>query len=87
VELALHVRPGRGVDDLAKSGVGELRKLPADAGRVADHGLEVDVLEQPAVAVGEVGDMALEGQQVALPLCGECLQGLPPGPATGHGVD
>jgi hypothetical protein len=32
------------------------------AGRVADHGLQLDVLEKPAIAVGEVGDVSFEGQ-------------------------
>jgi len=61
----------RGVDDLAKADAGKLGELPADAGCIADHGRDVDVLEQLAVTVGEMGDATFERQQVTFALRGE----------------
>src|SRR4029453_16969133 len=67
-------RTAGGVDPLPEARSREPSDLPGDPLRIADERPQVDVLHQMPVAFGEVGDVALERQQVPLALGGEALE-------------
>jgi hypothetical protein len=70
-----------------ETGVGQTLELPSNVRTVANHGVHVYVLEERTVAVGEMGDVAFEGQQVPFALWGERFEGRSPSMPTRFGVD
>ena len=81
-----HVGPRRRVDDLAEadSSIADRRRPIRSASPTIVFG--VDVFEQRPVAFGQVGDVALEGEQVALVFPASASSASRQ-PAAGQGVD